>query len=336
MTCGFNLEAFVASAPMSIAGTEICVAVATRGRPARLGRLLDSLEAQTLGPERFEVVVAVDGPDPETERLLAERFGSPGIALRTVVLPSSGGPARARNAAWRMSQAPLVAFTDDDCEATPAWLEALAGAARSHPGAVIQGPTLPNPADRDAEGPFGRSQEITEPGPWFQTCNIAYPRELLERLGGFDERFTEAAGEDVDLGWRASGLGAGLEWAGEARVLHAIDDLGPLGFVRLARRGADSARVYRLHPELRRMVAYRRIFWKRSHARLLLALAGLLLARRLPPALLLTLPYLKGLRGRAVERGGSAAGLAPWLIAYDVIDVTTAVRGSIRHRVAMI
>jgi GT2 family glycosyltransferase len=321
---------------MSIAGTEICVAVATRGRPARLSRLLDSLEAQTLGPERFEVVVAVDGPDPATERLLTDRAASTGLALRTVVLPSPGGPATARNAAWRLSGAPVVAFTDDDCEAHPEWLETLAGAAHSHPGAVIQGPTVPNPADRNAEGPFSRTQRITEPGPWFQTCNIAYPRELLERLGGFDERFTEAAGEDVDLGWRAAGAGAPLCWTGEARVLHAIDDLGPHGFLRQARRGADSARVYSLHPELRRMVAYRRIFWKRSHARLLLALAGLLLARRLPPALLLTLPYAKGLRGRAAERGGSAAALVPWLIAYDVIDVTTAMRGSIRHRVAMI
>ena len=212
----------------------------------------------------------------------------------------------------------------------------MLSAARERPGALLQGPTLPNPADASASGPFSRTQRIEQPGPWFQTCNIAYPRILLEQLGGFDERFTEAAGEDVDLGWRATAEGTPLVWVDQALVLHAIEDLGPQGLLRLARRGADSARVYRLHPELRRSTAYARIFWKRSHARLLLAIAGLLVGRRFPPALLLTLPYLKGLRGRAIDRGGSPIRFGPWLVAYDVVDVTTAVRGSIRHRVPML
>ena len=94
--------------------------------------------------------------------------------------------------------------------------------------------------------------------------------------------------------------------------------------------------MFRLHPELRRDTAYARIFWKRSHARLLLALAGLLLARRLPAAALLALPYLKGLRGRSIERGANPALHAPYLVVYDVVDLTTAARGSLRHRVPML
>ena len=46
-------------------------------------------------------------------------------------------------------------------------------------------------------------------GPWFETCNIVYEAELLERLDGFDEAFAEALGEDTDLGWRALAAGAG-------------------------------------------------------------------------------------------------------------------------------
>ncbi len=84
--------------------------------------------------------------------------------------------------------------------------------------------------------------------------------------------------------------------------------------------------------------AYAGIFWKRAHARLLLAACGVAvaLARRRWIALLVALPYLKGLRGRARERDASAALLAPYLVLYDVVDLTTAARGSVRHRVPML
>ena len=35
--------------------------------------------------------------------------------------------------------------------------------------------------------PLRETQAIDPPQPWAQACNILYPRELLERLGGFDE-----------------------------------------------------------------------------------------------------------------------------------------------------
>ena len=118
------------------------------------------------------------------------------------------GAARPRpgTTAWRATQAPLIAFTDDDCEAEPEWLATILAAAVGNPGAVIQGPTHANPRELDQLGPFARTQRIETPNHWFQTCNIAYPRDLLERLDGFDERFT-SAGEDVDLGWRATAPG---------------------------------------------------------------------------------------------------------------------------------
>ncbi len=132
--------------------------------------------------------------------------------------------------------------------------------------------------------------------------------------------------------------GAELRWREDAEVLHAVDDLGPLGYLRLAHRGADSALMFRRHPELRRRTAYAGIFWKRAHARLLLAALGLAVAvlGRRPLALLLAAPYVKGLRGRARDRDASPALLALYLVLYDAVDLTTAARGSIRHRVPML
>src|SRR3712207_8492081 len=50
---------------------------------------------------------------------------------------------------------------------------------------------------------------------WGQTCNIVYPRAVLEALGGFDERMPRPAGEDVELAQRAIAAGRSEEHTSE-------------------------------------------------------------------------------------------------------------------------
>ena len=63
---------------------------------------------------------------------------------------------------------------------------------------------------------------------WKLTANIAYPRELLERTGGFDESLPVAAGEDTDLLERCKALGAAYVAAPDAPTWHAVFDLSLL------------------------------------------------------------------------------------------------------------
>ena len=58
-------------------------------------------------------------------------------------------------------------------------------------------------------------------GPYAQTCNILYPRELLERLDGFDE--SAVAGEDVGLSLRARARGVESSARPDAIVNHAVE-----------------------------------------------------------------------------------------------------------------
>lgn len=306
---------------------EVSVVIPTRDRAERLSAALAALRAQTLERERFEMVVVDDGSTDGTAALLAD--GEPG--LRTVRLPGRG-PAAARNAGWRAAQAPLVAFTDDDCEADPSWLEALLEAHRASPGAVLQGVTLPIPREAPLlRRPFTRTRRIEEPSPWFATCNMAYPRELLERLEGFDELFPEALGEDTDLGWRAVEQGARVEFAPCAVVHHAVEELGSAGYMRHALRGADAVYAFRRHPGLRERTLEYGVFRNPSLARLALALGGLALARRHRAAVLLALPYARNVAGRAMKYDSGPA-LVPYLVAYDLVQAFTSLRGSIRHR----
>lgn len=316
---------------------QVSVVVATRDRERRLAALLRSLRAQTVEPSAFEVIVVDDGSADGTAALLRHEAESEPFELRPATRAQAGGPARARNDGWRIAKAPLVAFTDDDCEVAPDWLERLLELAESNPGAVLQGRTVPNPRELDARGPFSVTREVDGSGPrWFETCNIAYPRELLERLDGFDETFSEPLGEDTDLGWRALAAGATRQFSADAVAFHAVEYLGPADHLRGALVGADSVLVFRRHPALRAEALAAGIVRNHAHLRLLLALAGLVAARRWrQPSALLTLPYLKLLIWRT-RRVDASPALAPYFLLYDLLTLYTTARGDLRHRVLVI
>ena len=315
---------------------EVAVVVPSHDRPGRLGRLLDTLEEQTLDRSRFEIVVAHDSSGPETEELLRSHPLAAAGVLRHLTFPPGPGPAEKRNAAWRATRAPLIAFTDDDCEATPTWLEAGLAECSRFPAAVVQGRTQPNPAELDRLGPFSRTLNVTRAGPWYPTCNIFYPRGLLERLEGFDERFSTLGGEDTDLAWRALADGAEARYVEGAVIHHAVENLGPAGHLRVALRWSDSFLMFRRHPELRRRVARYGLFWKTSHALLVQAAVGLALSRAWRPARLLAFAYLDHVLVHRPRWAGASRLAAPYFVLHDVVELYAAARGAIRHRVPIL
>ena len=306
----------------------IAVVVATRNRAERLARALDAIAAQRI-QGGFELVVVDDASGDATARLLEQRRsrGEPG-AFRVIRRDAPGGPAGARNVGWRAATAPLVAFTDDDCEPAPGWLAAVAESAATAAHSFVYGPTHPHPEEAAGRGPFSRTIDVRTPGPWFPACNVAYPRALLERLDGFDERLPR--GEDTDLAWRAKELGARPVWAPDALVHHAVMEIGAVGRLEVAAGWHPAFVNFARHPQLREQLAFG-LFWKRSHALLALAAVGVALAGRLPPALLLAVPYARDVRARmAAER--AALSLAPYYLLHDAVETATAASGSLRHR----
>jgi glycosyltransferase involved in cell wall biosynthesis len=303
---------------------DVSVVITTRDRPDRLRRVLASLERQTLPRERFEVIVVDDASGPETAAVLGEHD------VRAIRREVAGGPGAGRNSGWRESGARHVAFTDDDCEVAPGWLEAFVEAAERHPGAFLQGRTLPLPGEAPGFGPFSHTIRIEALSRGFETANILYPRELLERLGGFDEAFG-ASGEDTDLGWRALAAGAEAVFVPEALAYHAVVQLGPVGMLRRAARWHEAPLVYKRHPELRRTLVLG-VFWNREHAEVAAALAALALRRRSPwLAAALAAPYVE----RLVKRR-SGPLLAPYIVLRDAIEIATLVRGSLRYRTLVV
>jgi GT2 family glycosyltransferase len=296
----------------------IAVAIASHARPLRLRWLLNALEEQTI--EGFEVVVAHDsGPDSETELLLREHA----VVTRHVTFDSARGPAELRNAAWRATTAPFVAFTDDDCRPPETWVERALAAARSE--AIVQGATRPDPDEAALlTAPHPRTVLIDPPTASAQTCNVVYPRAVLERVGGFDERsFPTCAAEDTDLAWRS---GAPIVPAPDVLTYHCVEAISLLQRLRIAWRWRQLPKLIRRHPGLRRHMPLW-LFWKPRHAWFV---AALVTRRPIVAAgwAVAALPsYGPGKRGLA-----RAAAELPAQALVDAVEVAALAVGSARHR----
>ena len=119
-----------------------------------------------------------------------------------------------RNHGARLARSEWLAFTDDDCLPQPGWLEALAAMAID--ADVIEGRTQTPGA---VDSPFEEHVE-NEHGGVLWSCNFAVRREVFERLGGFDEDFREAGGEDMEFAWRVQRAGLRVRFAPDALVHH--------------------------------------------------------------------------------------------------------------------
>jgi GT2 family glycosyltransferase len=227
---------------------DVSVVVPTYQRPELLGQCLFALMRQSLGHDRYEVIVADDAASPVTRAQVDRLAGRAGAMIRYVpVTGESHGPAAARNVGWRTASAPIVAFTDDDTVPTRDWLK-RGLQYFGHDGiAAVSGRTLvplgPSPTD------YERDTAGLETG-GFVTANCLVRRDALKALGGFDERFALAWREDTDLYFRLLKEGCNVAHAPASVVVHPVR-LAMWGVSILQQRKASyDALLYKKHPAL--------------------------------------------------------------------------------------
>src|SRR6266536_1341664 len=196
-------------------GTGVSVVVPTLGRPS-LAVLLDALApADGVLPMPVELILVDDRPEDRSRPVAAVPSA---LAPVTRVVP---GRAAARNVGWRAAAYPWVAFLDDDVVPAPDWLTVLGDDLDVDPSVVgVQGRVeVPLPADR-APTDWERVTAGLASGRWI-TADMAYRREALAAVGGFDERFPRAFREDADLAYRLRCAGGSLA-VGTRRVVHPV------------------------------------------------------------------------------------------------------------------
>ena len=144
----------------------------------------------------------------------------------TVLDTPHGGLSAARNAALDRATGDIVAYTDADVRVDPAWLIYLVQPFLRSDVVGAGGPNVvpeddPWMAQCIARSPGAPTHVLLDdraaehvPG-----CNMAYRRDALLAIGGFDPTY-HAAGDDVDVCWRLQARGQQIGFAPSALVWH--------------------------------------------------------------------------------------------------------------------
>jgi GT2 family glycosyltransferase len=203
--------------PLSARWPRISVIVCTYNGARTIGKCLEGLSA--LDYPDYEVIVVNDGSQDETAQI-AKQFR---VSLINQV---NSGLSYARNVGLAASTGCIIAYIDDDAYPDPDWLRYVAAAFAASDHVGIGGPNIPPPSDGiiseciDA-APGGPahvliSDEIAEHIPG---CNMAFRKEALLAVDGFDPQF-RVAGDDVDLCWRLQDKGWTIGYCPTALVWH--------------------------------------------------------------------------------------------------------------------
>lgn len=207
--------------------TDVAVIVPTLRRPFDLERALRSLFAQKDVDGRLREIVVVDNDPAGSARAGVEALSSAcpvPLIYRHAPRP---GVATARNAGLAATEAPLIAFLDDDEAASPGWLSALIRAQASTEADVVFGPIV----GRVPEGTgwarpylerfFGRdgpAQSGLIPEPYGCGNSLMVRATALPGLAPFDTRADHAGGEDDALFAALSARNGRFGWAADAWV----------------------------------------------------------------------------------------------------------------------
>jgi GT2 family glycosyltransferase len=196
---------------------KISVVVCSRNGAQTIAETLAALEE--LKYRDYEIIVIDDGSTDQTSAIASKH----NVRL---IRTENNGLSAARNHGLTAATGEIVAYIDDDAYPDPHWLTYLAAAFQRTEHAGIGGPNIAVPADGAiaacvANAPGGPihvllSDDIAEHIPG---CNMAFRRDKLLAIGGFDSRF-RVAGDDVDICWRLQERGWTLGFAPSAVVWH--------------------------------------------------------------------------------------------------------------------
>ncbi len=167
----------------------------------------------------YEVIVVNDG----------SRDGTPAIAREfdvRLISTENRGLSNARNTGWQEATGEIVAYIDDDAYPDKDWLTYIAYTFLTTSFMGVGGPNIAPPEN----GIFTNSVVHAPGGPvhvllsdrvaeHIAGCNMAFRREALSAVGGFDPRF-RAAGDDVDICWKIQQMGWKIGFNAAAVVWH--------------------------------------------------------------------------------------------------------------------
>lgn len=216
----------------------ISAIVCTHNRAAYLGAAIDSLLGQDY--PAYEILVVDNASTDGTREVVAARLPHPQL---TYVFEGTLGLSAARNRGAAMARGEILAYLDDDAEASPHWLAALAVAFGDCPGAAIAGGPVSLIWPADTTPPRWLSATLAESlgaydlGPHLHSIahagqtprglNYAVSKRFLDSVGGFDPQLGRVgknllSNEELHLTQQALEAGRAVLFVPEAQVAHHV------------------------------------------------------------------------------------------------------------------
>ncbi len=176
----------------------VSVVTCTHERHDLCRKAIESLIPQ-VAAENSEIIVVDNSVDRDAAKGFSSQFDAKAIRF---IHTTSVGLSNARNIGAQAANAPIVAYLDDDAVAEPGWVRAIAAAfeANATTAGVVGGPVRPiwiEPPPAWMSERFMESFAIIDrgtrmralaPDEWLAGCNIAFARDALLEVGGFDPK----------------------------------------------------------------------------------------------------------------------------------------------------
>ena len=199
-------------------GLNISVIIPVYNGGEKFRRCLSGLAKTSLQPE--EIIVVADG-DTDGSWCVAEEFGA-----KLIRVPTSGGPAQARNLGAKAAKGDILFFIDADVEIHPDTIAKVLNVFTTEPelGAMIG-----SYDDQPGAGNFLSQyrnlfhhythQTGSEEASTFWGACGAVRREIFWAVGGFDNKCGNKV-EDIELGYRIKGAGHKIALRKDIQVKH--------------------------------------------------------------------------------------------------------------------
>lgn len=226
-------------APADFAPAMVSIIVPVRDNQAGADRLVRSIAR---GPRPLEVILVDNGSSPPLRSFTVD-----GLNVQ-ILRCSSPGPAAARNAGAAVARGRWLLFVDSDCELRQSTLSGFATAmngAVGYAGAVRAKGVGRLDSYYDSQKTLVPPPKGDRPAYLVTACALVW-REAFEAVGGFNQTFRLAGGEDIELALRLGQLGE-LSYAPDAIVKHDFEGGLPAFVRRFVRYGTGNRVIEQLH-----------------------------------------------------------------------------------------